>query len=155
MCDFQGRTGFQTLPCRWYVRHIRPPCSLKHQAPLSLNFCLCRYSLHLVQWTNYSSSLRTQLRQTLFFIRGSPSPLTSGKMNRTLGAPSLSYIPSQSHRLIILYGQSLLLLLSVICTPVAWALPGSLQECRITHGIRICLETRPSPTRVVHTQLQI
>lgn len=108
-----------------------------------------------VQWTNYSSSLRTQLRQSLVFLRGRPSPLASGKTHRSRGVSTLSYVPSRSHRLVILYGQSLLLLLSVTCTPVALALPGSLQECRITHGIRVCLETRPSPTRVVHTQLQV
>lgn len=79
-------------------------------------------------------------------MRGFPSPLISGKIHCALVcAPSFTHpftIPLTDNSL---WGVSSLATQSVSCTPVASTLPGSLQECRLTHWVRICPYTRPVP----------
>lgn len=61
--------GFQTLPCRCYIHHTRPPRSLKY--PLSLEFCLpspCSADNPLL--------ILQGPAQTITLLSGFPSPVT-------------------------------------------------------------------------------
>lgn len=108
---YSSSCGFQTLPCRCYIPHIRPLCSFKH--PPSLDFCC----LHHAQLINSYSSFKAQLNHSPKWISSPVTPcphlFSSFRHTFTIPWPWL------------LYEQCLLLLLCDLhtgSTGLAWEL---------------------------------